>query len=494
LPESFGRCRRLLPRRPGHTRLFPGDEKTGVKQMSYLSFFLCLKYLRHRKIVFLSIAAVGMSCALIVTVASLFTGFIDAIENGVGEHMGDIVIAAPSGRMISDYDILIEQLKAHPLIDGATAVLESQGLLFLGKGNVRAVRIWGIELPGRSSVSPVEDYLINPPPGRGPASFALDGDAGELGGFVGIGVVARPDDITDEYDIAGIRADFIGRKVMLTTGTVVDTPDTPGISATSDPDAAPPVSRFRRKALKFVIANIVRSGMYEFDGSFVFLPISMLSQKLYPDRGDVAGIIQIRLSPAGRNKPVGDIVREVEVLWRGFARERFNWAGYARVESTRKMQARLIAEYRKQMAMLILIFGVVSGGVVLLIFCVFYLIVMTKRKDIAIVKSCGLGSGSVAMMFLLFGLAVGVAGSALGAGLGCLVTKNVATIEQWISNILGLKLWKSSTYMFSRIPNEVDWSSVVWVVVAAVCAAGMGALIPAIAAARVRPVEILRYE
>ena len=73
--------------------------------MSHLSFFLCLKYLRCRKIVFLSIAAVAMSCALLITVASLFTGFINAVENGVGEHMGDIVIAAGPAGMTSPKNI-----------------------------------------------------------------------------------------------------------------------------------------------------------------------------------------------------------------------------------------------------------------------------------------------------------------------------------------------------------------------------------------------------
>ncbi len=461
--------------------------------MSYLSFFLCLKYLRRRKIVFLSVAAVAMSCALLVTVASLFTGFINAVENGVGEHMDDIVIAAPSGAKISGYDKLIEDLAAHPFIDGATGVLESQGLLLLGKGDVRAVRIWGIELPQRTSVSPVEEFLINPTPeGRAP-SFALDGDGDELGGFVGIGVVAKPDDMTDEYDIAGIRSEFLGRKVMLTTGTVLDTRTAPDIGVSPDADA-PSGARFKRKTLKFSIANVVYSGMHEFDRNFVFLPISMLSEKLYPDRGNVAGMIQIRLSEAGQGKPIDAVVAEAEAIWLRFARDRFNWARYATIESSRKMQARLIAEYKKQMAMLMLIFGVVSGGVVLLIFCIFYLIVMTKQKDIAIVKSCGLGSGAVATMFVLFGFTVGAAGSALGVGLGCLVTKNVNTVERWISTALGLKIWKSSTYMFSRIPNEVDWASVVWIVAAAVVAAGVGALIPAIAAARLRPVEILRYE
>ena len=56
------------------------------------------------------------------------------------------------------------------------------------------------------------------------------------------------------------------------------------------------------------------------------------------------------------------------------------------------------------------------------------------------------------------------------------------------------KLWKSSTYMFSRIPNQIDTEVVGWVIIAAVSAAAIGALIPAIAAARLKPVEILRYE
>jgi lipoprotein-releasing system permease protein len=184
----------------------------------------------------------------------------------------------------------------------------------------------------------------------------------------------------------------------------------------------------------------------------------------------------------------------IRAIWNNFAEGRFSWAGYAQIESARRMQAQLIAEYRKQMAMLMLIFGVVSFGVVLLIFCIFYLIVMTRQKDIAIVKSCGLSSSAVAAMFVTFGLAVGAVGSGLGVVLGWFFTRNVNVIEHWISVAFGLKLWKSSTYMFSRIPNEVDWPSAAWVAAAAVLAAAAGALIPAITAARVRPVRLLRYE
>ena len=141
-----------------------------------------------------------------------------------------------------------------------------------------------------------------------------------------------------------------------------------------------------------------------------------------------------------------------------------------------------------------MIFGVVSLGVVLLIFCIFYMIVRLKQKDIAIIKSCGAAGSSVAWIFVGFGACVGIAGSGVGVVLGYVVTKNVNTIEEWIRIIFGLKLWKSSVYLFSKIPNEVDWASALYIVLSAIIAAAIGTLIPAIVAAATKPVQILRYE
>jgi ABC-type lipoprotein release transport system permease subunit len=158
------------------------------------------------------------------------------------------------------------------------------------------------------------------------------------------------------------------------------------------------------------------------------------------------------------------------------------------------MQSLFVAELRKQMGVLLLIFGVISLSVVFLILCIFYMLVETKRKDIAIIKSCGSSSISVAAIFIGFGGCVGAAGAAIGILLGYCITTNINTIENWIRIVFGLKLWKSSVYMFSRIPDQVDWSSVLPIVIAAIAAAALGALIPAIASVKVRPVNILRYE
>ena len=81
--------------------------------MKHLCVFLCLRYLGSRKIVFLSVAAVALSCGLLIVVASLFTGFINVFENTASDHLGDILISAPAGFKIADYGSLIAVSYTH---------------------------------------------------------------------------------------------------------------------------------------------------------------------------------------------------------------------------------------------------------------------------------------------------------------------------------------------------------------------------------------------
>jgi len=440
--------------------------------MKHLSVFLCLKYLRKKKIVLLSVAAVSMSTALLIVIANLFTGFIDVIENSSSLQMGDIVLNAPSSMKIPQYDKFIEELEGHPSIHAATSVLSSQGLLLLDKGNVRAVKIWGIQVPHRGLVTPFKDTLVRQKDLDSQPSFALDGTS-EMAGFLGIGLVSKPDEETDEYDFNRVDR-IISKKVYLTTGSDLGK---------------------KTRTIKFVVTDAVYSGIHDFDNAFVYLPIDQLSQKLYPDMPPVCDTIQIKTAPGIDPDLAIDSVR---VVWEQFASGQLGWNSFAiastDISTSRSLQYQLVAEYKKQMGMLLLVFGVISGGIILLVCCIFYLIVMTRQKDIAVVKSCGLGSGSVWVLFLFFGMLAGVAGAVIGTVIGFVVTIHVNTIERWVSSALGLKLWKSSTYMFSRIPNVMNWDYAFWIVIFAVAAAVIGALIPAIVAAKIRPVKILRYE
>jgi lipoprotein-releasing system permease protein len=105
-----------------------------------------------------------------------------------------------------------------------------------------------------------------------------------------------------------------------------------------------------------------------------------------------------------------------------------------------------------------------------------------------------MGPFHIASIFIIFGLVVGLAGSALGIAAGYFICENIEFVEQTISSILGVKIWKSSTYLFTKIPAGMNWSAVGWIVTASTLASIAGSLIPAFSAARVEPVKILRYE
>ena len=446
-----------------------------------LKFFLWLRYLRKKKIVFLSIAAVALSVSLLIVVSSLFTGFIKAFQRAAVEAIGDVVLAPPT--KFAKYDLFIERLEQTEVVESATAILSAHGLLLLGKGNVRAVEIWGIEPVRRAKVMGFDRFLLKQRTSGGKPSFDIKGHENNLGGFVGIGVLAEPDEKTDKYDFDAIEKMF-GQQVVLTTGTV----------SPADPDSGTR-AEVKRRVIKFTIADVVETGVYQFDKGCVYLPIEELRKYLYPEEElPVASQIQIKLSEDTEADVALAIIRGV---WQSFVEEQLGGDLYlinANIMTAKQIQRPMVAAYRKQMGILLLIFGVVSLGVVLLIFCIFYMIVRLKQKDIAIIKSCGAAGSSVAWIFVGFGVCVGMAGSGIGAALGYVVTKNINTIEEWIRIIFGLKLWKSSVYMFSKIPNEVDWASALPIVLFAIIAAAIGTLIPAIVAAWTKPIEILRYE
>jgi lipoprotein-releasing system permease protein len=444
-----------------------------------LKLFLWLRYLRKLKIVFLSIAAIALSVSLLIVVSSLFSGFIRTFEAAAVEAMGDVVIVTPVG--IPKYDTFIARLEQTSIVKAATPMVSGYGLLHIGEGNVRAVDIWGIEPDSRARVTGFNRYLLKDNKTQDANSHSEVWKSGV--GFVGIGLVCKPDEKTDIYDHQAALK-MLGQKIHLTTGSV------------SSASRAGNRMEIKRKFITFSIEDIVETGVYQFDSGCVYLPIEQLSQILYPDQNSpVADQIQIKLAD---NVDIELAPAQIRNVWRTFVVEELNsdtdLLNHTNIETARQLLSRSIAEFRKQMGVLMVIFGAVSFGVVLLVFCIFYMIVRIKQKDIAILKSCGSSGCSVAAIFVGFGAFIGLIGSGAGMVIGYLITRNINIIEQWIRLIFGLKLWRGSVYLFSRIPNQVDWQWAVIVAALAIVAAAVGALIPAVVAALTRPVEILRYE
>jgi lipoprotein-releasing system permease protein len=442
-----------------------------------LKLFLWLRYLGKRKVVGLSVAAVALSSALLIVVVSLFTGFINAFEQSAADAMGDVVLTAHG---IKNYQELTGELEQLKPVEAATATLSAQGLLHLGQGNVRAVEIWGIEVEKQGKVTAFEKALLK----KGSDPFFPSGDKEAVKGYIGIGVLCEPNEKTDEYDINKAES-ATGREAVLTTGSTS--------SVSGKPEGK---QQFKRQTIRFAVANIVFTGVYYLDNQAVYIPIERLQKAVYPGSNQpMADQIHIKLR---KGADAESAIAQIRGVWKVFATDRLSWDEYeieaARIETAKQMQGRFMAEVRKQMGVLLLIFGVVSMSAVLLVFCIFYMIVETRRKDVAILKSCGATSTAVAIIFTGFGVFVGILGALFGTAIGYLVTKNINVVEGWIRILFGLKLWKASVYMFSRIPSEVDWQGVLWIALAAIAGAAIGAALPAISAAMTRPVNVLRYE
>lgn len=448
-----------------------------------LKLFLWLRYLRKRKIVLLSIAAVALSCALLIVVDSLFTGFIASLKQADISGARDIMLIP---RLAPKYDILIDRIEQVPGVECASPFVLGGGLLRLSTGDVRETWIWGVDAKRESRDIDLKQSLLRQSQQGGELSFDVPGYPNDIGGWVGIGVVDEPDEQTDEYDLQAVR-NLIGKQVVLTTSG----------SVRVEPAAAGEEPRWevKRKVVPFRISDIFHSGMYYKDKR-LYLPYNNFYRLAFGDEGEtLAANVRIRVREGIEAASVKDAIWKV---WERFASEELGRepeaVSRAWIWVSGRPDEQFYTELRKQMAVLLLIFGVICSVTVLLIFCIFYMIVMTKQKDIAIIKSCGAASSAAAFIFLGFGSCVGIVGSAFGIVLGYIVTKNINTLENWVRIVFGMKLWRSSVYMFEKIPNEVNWTAVWWIVLAAIAACVIGALIPAMVAARLQPVKILRYE
>ncbi|MEN6383750.1 MAG: FtsX-like permease family protein [Phycisphaerales bacterium] len=429
---------------------------------------------------FLSIAAVMLSTSLLITVASLFTAFIRAIELNASEYLGDIVLEPTI--QFTHYDLLINRLNANDKIEAATPVLSASGLIYLDAGNVRAVNFWGIDLASRCRVTNFQDNLLEQKKIETPAQFKSS-DEKNIPVFTGIALLLEPDPKTDKYDIAKAES-YIGKKAVITTGTTANS------SANSTA-----ITTSRSSAV--TISDIVFTSVYDIDKRFVFIPIDDLSVLLFGGEENRKAADVIHIKCKGGINPE-DAIESVRKVWIEFVTQDLGWpasfAADAQIMTSMQKQAEYTDELRKQMAVLLVVFGIISAGIVVLIFCIFYMIVKTKIKDLAIVKSIGASSMDVISIFLLFGLFIGIIGATGGVIFGYLITHYINAIEQFISSLFGLKLWSSSVYMFTKIPSHFDWFWAILFFAAAIAASVLGAFIPSLIAAKTSPVKILRYE
>jgi lipoprotein-releasing system permease protein len=229
----------------------------------------------------------------------------------------------------------------------------------------------------------------------------------------------------------------------------------------------------------YKVAGVFEIGMSEYDAAFVFMPLP--EAQLYFNRsGDVTAIEVYTVDPDRKD-------RFRELVKQAAGREVFiiDWGQRNATFFSALQVERNVMFLILTLIVLVAALNIISGLIML---------VKDKGHDIAILRTMGATQGAIMRVFLITGASIGFIGTLTGFLVGLVVCLNVESIRRFISWLTSTEVFSPELYFLSRLPAELDAGETVAVVVMALTLTLLATLYPSWRAARLDPVEALRYE
>lgn len=411
---------------------------------SAFEWSMAARYLRARRregfisvIAWFSLIGIALGVATLIIVMSVMNGFRTELLSRILGLNGHVVVQA-YGLPIKDYDAIAERIRKQDGVIQVIPMIENQ-VMATAKGRAIGAVVRGITPEAFQQKKILAENLI--------AGDVKNFKAGR-GVFIGTHMAAN----------LGLR---LGDKIVLVSpqGTVTPFGSVP-----------------RSKA--YLVAGIFKVGMYEYDSSFAFLPLA--DAQIYFRMKQQVSAIEAFIDNVNDAGVLRDAIREDLKAYRVVDWQQRNSHFFSALQVERNVMFLILT-----LIIVVAAFNIISSLIML---------VKDKGKAIAILRTMGATRGMIMRIFIICGSAIGMIGTTIGFVLGLLFCLNIDSIRLFLEALLQTELWSEEIRFLSKIPAEVDSGEVISVVAIALVLSFLATLYPSWRAARLDPVEALRYE
>jgi len=412
--------------------LYIGKRYASIRSRNQLIGFISL----------LSILGLSLGVAILITVLSVINGFDRELQNRILAMVPHITMySGRSDALLTsdDWSVMAAALEGTDHITGTSPFLQVEGML-VANGTSKGIVLSGVDPVAEQDISIIEEFITE-------------------GSFNGL------DDRS--YNM------LIGAELAATLNVQ------PGDRVTLVSTVVPitPLGEFTRKK-QFTVSGIFQVGS-QLDAGLAVAHVSDV-QRVYR-LGDAIHGLRIQVDDLFDVNAISDDIRQN--ISDDFMLSNWTW-DYGNIYENIRLSKSLVG------FLLSLLVSVAAFNVVVSL----VMVVKEKRGDIAILRTMGTSLGSIRNIFLVQGLGIGLMGTGIGLVLGIIFSLTVSDIVSWLESAVDMQFLSADIYPVNYLPSQLQANDLIVVSIIALSLTILATLLPASAAARIDPAEVLRYE